>query len=665
MERKLEIRFHGRVIEHLGIDMYQSPVAAIAELVSNAWDAEATKVDIELPTALNENAEVVIRDNGDGMTFSECQERFLKVGYNRRKVDGNSVTRTGRPVMGRKGIGKFAGFGIARVIEIATTSVETGERTVFLLDVNKLLGNSTNDDYVDETPMDVAVLESSGSDESRRSSHGTVIRLKGLTFKKTPNSADFSKSMARRFLLLQRAEGFSVTVNGERLPDPEDVEKIEFDFPSDYAYGALPSGLTMDGKWGVEKLSNGATIRWRFIFYKDPIAQDDLAGISIFSHGKLAQRPFYFQLGGGIGGQQGLVYLSGSVEADFVDDQAKDLISTERQRINWDHDDTIPLLEWGRTRTRELLRRWQTARAEKKVQAIETRMAEFSGRLESLARNEKTIVKRALTSIARITVLSDDQFSELANPILTAWEGGKLRDLISDLANAEDMDADELVRLLVDNEVMTALHAAEGVKTTLNLILSLEARVKARDLENAVRDYIAENPWLISPRWETFRVERTVEHLIADAATRAGIANDPEWNARVDLVLSSGDQLLIVEFMRPGLTIDWDHIARFERYVWVLRENVNANNSQFRRISGLLVADHFERPPGSDGKVRALRGDDMNVMDWRTLLATARAQWTEYFKILVSRAPDDERMRELVALERSLPEIEPEAVEAI
>ena len=47
--RRLYLDFHGRVIEHLGIQMYQSPVNAIAELVANAWDADATSVAIELP----------------------------------------------------------------------------------------------------------------------------------------------------------------------------------------------------------------------------------------------------------------------------------------------------------------------------------------------------------------------------------------------------------------------------------------------------------------------------------------------------------------------------------------------------------------------------------------------------------------------------------------
>src|SRR6266404_5456238 len=102
---ELELAFHGRVIDHLGIQMYQSPIAAIAELVANAWDANAEKVDIAFPDVLDAAAEIVIADNGWGMTFEQCQERFLDVGRNRRGEDATEATEEkGRPVLGRKGI---------------------------------------------------------------------------------------------------------------------------------------------------------------------------------------------------------------------------------------------------------------------------------------------------------------------------------------------------------------------------------------------------------------------------------------------------------------------------------------------------------------------------------------------------------------------------------
>ncbi|GAA2421973.1 ATP-binding protein [Streptomyces coeruleofuscus] len=643
---RLHIQFHGRVIEHLGIDMYQSPVAAIAELVSNAWDADATKVEISLPMNVRAGSEILISDNGDGMTLAQCQDRYLKVGYNRRIEQQAEKTSGGRPVMGRKGIGKFAGFGIANLVDVETVSRETGERTVFRLDVEKLTGSGA--EYADNTPMEVEVLEYSGPDEERKPQHGTRIRLQQLTMKKTPNSDQFRVSMARRFLLLERAEDFSVTVDGTPIAEEGDSERIEFDYPSDYDGKQRPAGLEIEDGWGVESLPNGAEIRWRFVFYSDPIQEEDLAGISIFSHHKLSQRPFTFNLSGGFGAQHAINYLSGRVQADYIDDQDKDLISTERQRINWEADQALPLLAWGQERTKSLLRIWQNRRAEAKVSAMNLRMAPFSNRLDKLEPYEAKIVQRALTAVARVSVLSDAQFDDLANAILSAWEGGRLRELINELSNAAELDAEELVGILAKSRVMTALHAAERVRSQLNLINGLEERINEKRLENAVRDYIAQNPWMISPEWETFRVERGLSNLMEEISKET-LDKEEAWNARVDLVLSSGDQLLVLEFMRPGKTADWDHVYRFERYIESLRDVVDVRRSEFRSVTGLMVADKLERPAGFARKLDRLRRDGMDATDWAGLLEKAKKQWQDYFDILYARAPEDERMQALIS----------------
>ncbi|MGW3203175.1 ATP-binding protein [Streptomyces sp. NPDC001135] len=642
---QLEIRFRGRVIEHLGIDMYQSPVAAIAELVSNAWDADATDVRVTLPgNVRDENASIVIVDDGEGMTLRQCQDRYLNVGYDRRRDRGTERTPFGRPMMGRKGIGKFAGFGIARFVQVDTVSKETGERTVFRLDAEQLIGESAG--YADSQPLKVDVLTYEGPSEERKNAHGTRITLEDLTLKVTPNSSRFRVSMARRFLLLERADQFKVWVNDEPIGEEEQVEKIEFSFPKAYREHNLksPDGLTIEGEWGVEEISSGHVIRWRFVFYEQPISDEELVGVSVFSHYKLAQRPFLFNLTGGLGGQQGTHYISGRIEADFLDEQPKDLISTERQRVNWDVDESRPLLEWGQNRVRELLRHWQNLRAQGKVDAIRNRVRPFSQRLGRLEPHERRIVDKALNSLAKVPSLTQDQFADLAESTLQAWEGGRLKELIDDLAQAESMDAEKLVTILAESRVMSALHAAEHVKGQLNLITGLEERVRLRALELEVRDYIAENPWLISPEWETFRVERGIEGLVNEIAK---VAYGGDWNARVDLVLSSGSQLLVIEFMRPGLKVDWDHLNRYERYVTKLRHATIARTSDFKLVSGLLVADKIDQSADVMGKIASLRKDGMDATDWAGLLRGARKQWQNYFDILYHRAPDDPRMQQL------------------
>lgn len=326
-EKELFLGFHGRIIDHLGIQMYQSPVAAVAEMVSNAWDADAEHVEITLPDHLDRDAQVTIADDGCGMSFVQCQDRFLEVGFDRR--DGNPRTYTRekkRPVLGRKGIGKFAGLGIAEVIEIETVSQETGERTVFSLDAQKIRGT----EYVGAGRKRVDVLDYDEPSEARRTEHGTTVRLRKLTMGQRPSEAVFLRSMARRFLLQQEVADFAVRVNGAAVPKDESFDKVEFSFPSDYVASQLPIGVVVDDHgFGTETIGEGRQIRWRFVFYKEPIHDEELRGVAVFAHGKLAQSPFTFNLVGGLGSQQGLEYMSGRVSADYVDELPADLIAPE------------------------------------------------------------------------------------------------------------------------------------------------------------------------------------------------------------------------------------------------------------------------------------------------------------------------------------------------
>ena len=55
------------------------------------------------------------------MSQSDLNEKFLKVGYQRRKSIDDDLTKSfHRKVMGRKGIGKLSIFSIAEDIEIIT-----------------------------------------------------------------------------------------------------------------------------------------------------------------------------------------------------------------------------------------------------------------------------------------------------------------------------------------------------------------------------------------------------------------------------------------------------------------------------------------------------------------------------------------------------------------
>lgn len=109
------------VLNHLGRNLYRNFITVLGEAISNSWDADAKNVWIYID---RENNHLIIKDNGDGMTSDDFQNKFLKIGYSKRK-DGADKTNLQRPFIGRKGIGKLALLSCAKRIHILSKTAET------------------------------------------------------------------------------------------------------------------------------------------------------------------------------------------------------------------------------------------------------------------------------------------------------------------------------------------------------------------------------------------------------------------------------------------------------------------------------------------------------------------------------------------------------------
>jgi hypothetical protein len=121
---------------------------------------------------------------------------------------------------------------------------------------------------------------------------------------------------------------------------------------------------------------------------------------------------------------------------------------------------------------------------------------------------------------------------------------------------------------------------------------------------------------------------------------------------RVDLVLSSGGHVLVLEFMKPGKKIDGDHLTRFQLYINAIRSYVEANTAgPHNTVTGFIVADRIEKDAAVSKLVQTMAKDGMFAMDWKTLLDNASNHWAEFFDAVVERSPDDPRVQRLREVE--------------
>ena len=636
--KNLILKFNGRILDQLGIQTYHTPAAAISELISNAWDADASVVKISIPESIDEGEEIVIEDNGIGMSFNDCQDKYLNVGYNRRGSHSKETSLGGRPILGRKGIGKFAGFGIAEIIHVKTTSSDTGEITDFKLDINKL----RHDTYISETPKNIDARYHHNSSDS---DHGTKITLKSLNLSNVIRK-DFKDNLSRKFLLHRSVDNFKIMINEEPLEISELKEAdVRYEFPRDYD-DAQSRNIDEDG-WCIESIDETHNIAWKVQFTRDTIKIRDFQGITIFVNGKLAQNPFFFELVGGIGGQAGQSYMTGQIKADYIDEFDDDLISPERQRINWNMPQTQTLYKWGEKRVKELLIMWHNKRGEERMRELEDRMSIFKTRLEKLDHSKRAGTKKILNKIGSISTIADKDYQEIAISVILAIEKGRLDELWEKISNSETFDTDRFLSVLTEAGVISALTVAEYVKTNLLTISQLKKYVTNKEYETKIRDYVAEHPQLLGPEWELFKQERSLKKTIGDIG--AVTFKEPVYDGRVDLILRNGDELLIIEFMRPGLEINWEHVDRCRKYVLTIQSSLSVSES-FNKISALIIADIPQniKLPLANNLDDVRKSNNIRIHSWDQIITRAVDKWRDYLEILVGRTNNDPRLEDLI-----------------
>ncbi len=172
LTKSLTFRFSGKIARLLGRESVSSEIAALLELVKNAYDADAENVEVIFESVTGENGRIRVRDDGIGMTYEDFEKKWMVVGTD-SKERATLTKRRGRRVVGEKGIGRFATEKLARKVTIV--SLPEGLSEVITLTINW-------DDYENETKTfdQIVNVAKISSPRPHLNEHGLEIILEGL-----------------------------------------------------------------------------------------------------------------------------------------------------------------------------------------------------------------------------------------------------------------------------------------------------------------------------------------------------------------------------------------------------------------------------------------------------------------------------------------------------
>jgi uncharacterized protein (TIGR02391 family) len=347
----LVMSFDPHTIEHLGIRMYSTLPPVLSELISNSHDADANSVKIILMDA-HSDKKIIVEDDGEGMSFEDLNNKFLRIGRNRRYDEKRERTNKGRLIIGKKGLGKLAFFGIAHEIEVET--IKDGLRNSFTMvweDIKNELG-----EYKPKIIQKNEVVPDKKD--------GTKIILKKLKRGSDFSSeycANLADSISKTFIIDSE---FQISIRHNYEPDIQIKDERKYEKLDKQIEWTVPKDILLESDYDRKEKIYGKLIATTL-----PIpAKTNLKGITLFSRKKLVNLPEYFS---NSISSHFFSYITGWLEVDFIDELDEDVISTNRHSLIWDHPEMEKLRNYLNDLLNWLERDWRSKRAEIRGKEIE------------------------------------------------------------------------------------------------------------------------------------------------------------------------------------------------------------------------------------------------------------------------------------------------------
>ena len=632
--RPYKLKLDLRVLDHLGIKLYSNAAAVLSEAVANSWDADAQLVKVDI-----KGTQITIEDDGIGMGLQQINDRFLAVGYDKRTHEGNTSDK-GRPFMGRKGIGKLALFSIADDIEVHTRTKD--EKHAFKMTTPEI--RKAIEDEKDYYPVPI------GFDGPQK---GTRIILHKLKKKRTAKSiTSLRKRIARRFSIIgTKSDGdrFVVQIDGKPVgpKDREDLRAVEFLWEfgkkkrlKDSECPGLEKRFLIPGKvsdahpdWQVRGWL-GAAAQPKKLRHDEA---GSLNGIVVLARGRLIQENILDKLNF----SRILVsYLTGQVEADFLDLEDEDDIATsDRQRLVEDDERYVALTDFLRKSLISIQDQWTDLRNEVRGKQAISENAALAEWLGTLPSSQRKNAERLLGLIQGVELESDEERKDLFRSGMLAFERLRLRAEAHLLTQTPQLTAEQLLPLLSDLAALEGSMYREIVKARVEVIRDFVNLVDANEKEVVLQKHMFNNLWLLDTGWEraagSERIEQTLKREYKEFSSRL---TDAQSKGRVDIrYRTNAGEHIIVELKRAKRRLRVSELVeQGMKYRSALNKVLTKAGFENPYISIVFVVGmplyEEDETGGRETVKKALAAFNGRVMHYETLIQNALNQYDEYLK---------------------------------
>lgn len=655
------------MLESLGLNMYTSIGKSLAEFVANSYDADAHEVNITLPfdqidaarktlrnqakedvrnnrrksftslyDALPDEIQITIQDDGHGMRAIDIEKTFLLISRNRRE-QGDTKTESGRRfVMGRKGLGKLAGFGTAEKVTIWTKRDGDTFATQFTMDYN-VIKTGAEINSVSFKPQYFHNLP--------KESHGTKITLAGLRCDSLKSSGEtVYQVLAMNFGILDK--DFLLNLNLLK------VNEIE----SDWEYVYPETGCDVNGLATHTIKDEGAEFDIQYMVRfraregdRDPteeaIAGDAkgrgslparLRGARIYCNGRLAAGPSLMNLETGMHNFHSQSYMECIVHADEIDRQEVDFIGTNRADLKTNNSTVEKLVEEVTELMRKALYEHSKFRKDKSIKRVEDDEVskKYLKRVDGASASVKKSAKKILSTLAEVHGVKSATYRELAPIVMDSMNAGEvLTRLIERETDPKSIGvlAEEFLELAkIENGDAIKLYRGRR-SGIIGLEKIYDDAIKnwksGQRFEKRFHAFLKESPWLIHPSYSrALTSDKRMAEVLCTLNQHLKIddpnfeppdpteeQNNESLQERPDLIFLLADAstpttIDVIELKSPNLPLTAGHLTQLKDYMGRIEEwSKKLYLGRSVKVHGYLIGTL--EPTGNSRGVRVLHDE--------------------------------------------------------
>lgn len=591
--KELDFQIAFGAVKHFGRNLYTTNPPAITELIANAWDAYATECRV-----IMKQDEILIIDNGIGMTDKEFVERYAKSGYEKKYDIRIPRDMKDRPYMGKKGIGKFSAFSLSNNYILYTKSDEDESWKKIELEHDMLDTDQATVKIPVEYEINLSELEKKF--EFDIPSTGTLIHLTKLTRKVTQAThSSLAQLISRRFSVTTIIEddNFELFINDDKV----DLNKHFYDNYIEYVYSI---GISKeDIKRRFPNVEDENIVITDIDYFDDNnvtgwIASVDkpaklksvdgtrITGVTVYINGKVADENIFKNIRDD---RLANSYIIGEVDANYLQEEEQDPVLSSREGLNHEIESVRTLRDNLNKVRADLIENWNEMRAKKDItkqeyisQVIEK--PQYREMYNALNNDEKIKFKKYAQKLFDKPGESDtnEKVVELYIPAIILLVNDEK---INKIADQHGIEVDKLLKIFNElfdvAEINEALRMKSNFDGRLKIINMLKEHIDSGEVEKVFENHLDKNPWLINPAWDR-------RYVTTKKQDRYKSSEIKELQGVVDIIVETSQELypIIVELKR-------------EKDTSYSKPTVHEIITQINKYRSLIIEEIKRENPGS------------------------------------------------------------------